>query len=203
MSDSYEKLSEEDQEAYAKAGYKNMESRAGTYHSGPDIIRIMAPPSSHIIDIIAHELGHRYWYKVMSGGQRARFESLIEGDWSKLHAILINHHLLSEEDFNLYHKLFQRVESDHDLSVDEKKLVDQKFKELGISAGVPLVSDYATTRPTEAFAEVFERYVTEKGMTRDQVESFRSVLSSKNLLMSQDLRGISTELRLRRYADLS
>jgi len=139
----------------------------------------------------------------MSGGQRARFESLIEGDWSKLHAILINHHLLSEEDFNLYHKLFQRVESDHDLSVDEKKLVDQKFKELGISAGVPLVSDYATTRPTEAFAEVFERYVTEKGMTRDQVESFRSVLSSKNLLMSQDLRGISTELRLRRYADLS
>jgi len=47
---------------------------------------------------------------------------------------------------------------------------------MNLRAGVPLVSAYARSRPTEAFAEVFERYVTERDMTRDQVESFRSVL---------------------------
>jgi hypothetical protein len=188
MSDSYEKLTKEDQTAYAKAGYLNMESRAGTYHSGSDIVRISAPPTDEIVSIIAHELGHRYWYKVMSQGQRSRFESLIEGDWSMVHAILLNHHHLSNEEHQLYSRLFTSLEAGHDLSVEEKKLVHDKFKEMGLRAGVPLVSDYAASRPTEAFAEVFERYVTDANMSRDQVESFRAVLSSEVLLMASALR---------------
>jgi hypothetical protein len=188
MSDDYEKLSKEDQEAYARAGYKNMESRAGSYHSGSDIIRLMSPPGNEIVRYLAHELGHRYWAKFMSGGQRARFESVIEGDWSMVHAILLNHHQLGNAEHQLYSQIFQKVESGRDLSVDEKQLVRRKFKELGLHAGVPLVSEYAHSRPTEAFAEVFERYVVEDDMTRDQVDSFRSVLSSDFLLIARSLR---------------
>lgn len=188
MSDSYEKLSKQEQDAYTKAGYKNLESRAGSYHSGSDIIRIMAPSSPEIVHIIAHELGHRYWYKVMSAGQRARFESLIEGDWSMVHAILLNHHLLGVVEHQLYSQLLEKLESGHDLSVDEKGLIRNKFKELGLRGGVPLVSDYSRSRPTEAFAEVFERYVVDGDLTRDQVDSFRSVLSSDFLLMAPALR---------------
>jgi hypothetical protein len=178
MSDSYEALSKSDQEAYAKAGYKNMEGRAGTYHSGPDIIRITAPPTDDILRVIVHELGHRYWFKQMSQGQRARFESLIEGDWSMVHAILLNHTQLTHAEHTYFSDLYNELESGRDLMVDEKDRIAVKFKELGLRGGVPLVSEYARSRPTEAFAEVFERYVSESDLTRDQVESFRSVLSS-------------------------
>jgi hypothetical protein len=188
MSDDYEKLSKQDQDAYAKAGYKSMEARAGSYHSGSDVIKIMAPPSTEVVRIIVHELGHRYWFKAMSSGQRAKFESVIEGDWTKVHAIVLNHHTLGDVELQLYSQLLHKVEAGHDLSVDEKGLIAKKFKELGLHAGVPLISDYSASRPTEAFAEVFERYVTERSMSRDQLESFRSVLSSDFLLMASTLR---------------
>lgn len=45
------------------------------------------------------------------------------------------------------------------------------------------LGDYATSNIEEAFAEVFEGYVSEKELTRDQLESFRSVLSSENDLV--------------------
>jgi len=188
MSDDYSKLSKVEQEAYEKAGYKNLESTAGSYHSGSDVVKINAPPSEEIVRIIAHELGHRYWFKIMTAAQRARFESLIEGDWTMAHAILLNHHLLGNVEHQLYSQIFAKLEAGHDISVDEKKLVRDKFKDMGLRAGVPLVSDYSRSRPTEAFAEVFERYVTEGNMTRDQVESFRSVLSSDFLLIAAALR---------------
>jgi hypothetical protein len=41
-------------------------------------------------------------------------------------------------------------------------------------------SDYAGSNIEEAFAEVFEGYVTGQDLNRDQLESFRSVLSSEN-----------------------
>jgi hypothetical protein len=40
------------------------------------------------------------------------------------------------------------------------------------------LGDYATSNIEEAFAEVFEGYVSESDLTRDQLESFQSVLSS-------------------------
>ncbi len=177
MSDDYEKLSASDKEAYKKAGYKDMESRAGTYHSGSDIIRIMAPPEDDLLRVIVHELGHRYWFKFMSAGQRAHFESVIEGDWSMVHAILLNQSQLYTAEKEFYSDLYRKIEAGNDLTVYEKDRIATKFKELGLRAGVPLVSEYARSRPTEAFAEVFERYVNEGDLTRPQVESFRSVLA--------------------------
>lgn len=178
MSDNYEKLSKADQEAYAKAGYKNMEGRAGTYHSGSDIVRISAPPKPYLVRVIVHELGHRYWFKFMSGAQRARFESLIEGDWSMLHALLLNQDALDEGEARVFSDLYRKVDQGKDLSTDEKALIKKRVKELGLRAGVPLISEYAGSRPTEAFAEVFERYVVEADMSRDQLESFKAVLAN-------------------------
>lgn len=201
MSDSYEKLSPSEQDAYAKAGYKDMEARAGTYHSGSDIIRISGPPSKSIIATIVHEMGHRYWFKGMSSGQRARFESLIEGDWSMLHTLLLNQHALGETEKQLFSQLYKRVEAGHDLSVDEKTILRNRFKELGLRAGVPLVSDYARSRPTEAFAEVFERYVSESDLSRDQVESFRSVLSNYTSLAERVVQRYLAKQALDKYRD--
>ena len=191
MSDKYEKFSSDEKAAYANAGYKDMESRAGSYHSGSDIVRISVPPTEEVVHVIAHEMGHRYWFKIMSQAQRVRFESLIEGDWSMLHALLLNQEKLDDRNRTLqidalgttYHTelacvdtLYRNVEEGRDLSVRDKKFIRERFRKLGLRVGVPLVSEYSHARPTEAFAEVFERYVTERDMTRDQVESFRSVL---------------------------
>jgi uncharacterized protein YfkK (UPF0435 family) len=191
MSDDYEKLSQREKEAYEKAGYRNLERRAGTYHSGSDIIRISAPPTHDVIRTIAHELGHRYWFKVMTQAQRARFESLIEGDLSMLHALLLNQDRLDEHEVQALAKIYEEVERGVDISVEEKDIIRKRFRDLGLKAGVPLVSKYAASRPTEAFAEVFERYVDEVEMTRDQIESFRSVLSdrSRNRVVARLLKG--------------
>lgn len=190
MSEGYEKLPQAEKEAYEKAGYKAMEARAGTYHSGSDIIRITAPANDYLITTIIHEMGHRYWFKVMNGAQRAHFESIIEGDWSILHALLLNHALLDRDEQQLFSDMYRKIETGKDLSVQEKELAAKRFKELGLRAGVPLVSEYAKSRPTEAFAETFERYVRDEGLTRDQAESFRSVLASEVLLMPNALRGL-------------
>jgi len=136
LSDDYEKFSKEEQLAYAEAGYRDMERRAGSYHSGADMVRISVPLSDEVVHVIAHEMGHRYWFKVMSPGQRARFESLIEGDWSMLHAILLNQDKLDAIDdatssgearevrqasrLNFLEDLYARVETGHDLNVKEK-----------------------------------------------------------------------------------
>ena len=52
--------------------------------------------------------------------------------------------------------------------------------EQGIEKPVLPVSDYGRNAIEEAFAEVFERYVSGKDMNRDQLESFRSVLASED-----------------------
>lgn len=200
MSDDYEKLSDTDKAAYAKAGYKNMESRAGTYHSGADIIKITAPARPSIVRIIVHELGHRYWFKFMNAGQRARFESLIEGDWSMVHALLLNHRLLEPGETEVFSNLYERVERGGDLTVAEKTLIKTRYKELGLRSGVSLVSEYAGSRPTEAFAEVFERYVAEANLSRDQLESFRSVLANVVPFQPKKPKGPTVAIGGKKYA---
>lgn len=74
----YNRLTPEQQEAYAQLGYHGLESQAGTYHSGQDIVRIMAPSRSNLVETVVHEMGHRYWFKFMKPGQRARFNSLVK-----------------------------------------------------------------------------------------------------------------------------
>lgn len=51
---------------------------AGHYHIGPDTVTIYDRPGRFIVKLLAHELGHRYWFKQMSQTQRAKFESLVK-----------------------------------------------------------------------------------------------------------------------------
>lgn len=50
---------------------------AGHYHIGPDTIAVYARPDRGIVGLVAHELGHRFWFKQMSQEQRGRFESFV------------------------------------------------------------------------------------------------------------------------------
>ncbi len=45
------------------------------YISRHDRIVVYDEPSSHMVDLIIHEIGHRYYFKFMSPGDRARFDS--------------------------------------------------------------------------------------------------------------------------------
>lgn len=49
----------------------------GSYPIRKDVVNVFSRPSKGIVELVAHELGHRYWFKSMSQGQRAKFENLI------------------------------------------------------------------------------------------------------------------------------
>jgi hypothetical protein len=49
----------------------------GMYMEHSDIVSIFSRPSDFIVELMAHELGHRYWFKSLSSGQRAHFEDLV------------------------------------------------------------------------------------------------------------------------------
>ncbi len=53
---------------------------------------------------------------------------------------------------------------------------------------VEAVSDYGSSNSAEAFAEAFAYYLLEKGMTRDQIESFRAVLARQKPYKYDDRR---------------
>ncbi len=55
----------------------------GYFTIGPDVVTIFVRPSWFIVELMAHELGHRYWFKFMSPGQRGKFESLVKGHKSR------------------------------------------------------------------------------------------------------------------------
>lgn len=57
-------------------GYTNR-GQAAHYLHGKDEIHINEPPSEHVVETMIHEMGHRYWFKVMSPEQRARFNALV------------------------------------------------------------------------------------------------------------------------------
>ena len=80
QSTDFHKLDPDELRAYEKAGYKDLQSTAGVFHSGEDVVVITAPATDRLIKTICHEMGHRYWYKRMNQGQRARFEELIRVD---------------------------------------------------------------------------------------------------------------------------
>jgi hypothetical protein len=50
----------------------------GHYHIGPDTVSCYVRPSKFIVELIVHELGHRYWFKQMTSTQRAKFDSLVK-----------------------------------------------------------------------------------------------------------------------------
>jgi len=50
---------------------------AGDYRIGQDTVQVYNRPGRFVVELMAHELGHRYWYKQMSSGQREKFRALI------------------------------------------------------------------------------------------------------------------------------
>jgi len=50
----------------------------GWYQIGKDTISVFNRPGDFIVELLVHELGHRYWFKQMSSTQRAKFESLVK-----------------------------------------------------------------------------------------------------------------------------
>lgn len=49
------------------------------YFSGPDRIVVYLQPRPFLVELLVHELGHRYYYKFMDAGDRARFDSYFKG----------------------------------------------------------------------------------------------------------------------------
>lgn len=50
----------------------------GWYEIGRDTVTIFNRPGSFIIELMVHELGHRFWFKQMGSAQRAKFEALVK-----------------------------------------------------------------------------------------------------------------------------
>lgn len=50
----------------------------GDYPVGPDIVNVYVRPSPFIVQLMAHELGHRYWYKKSNGDLRDRFARVVK-----------------------------------------------------------------------------------------------------------------------------
>lgn len=50
----------------------------GIYHSRKDYIVLNMPPTGGITEAMIHELGHRWWYKVMTKAQRDKFTDLVK-----------------------------------------------------------------------------------------------------------------------------
>lgn len=76
-SDFYE-MSTLEKERYKELGYETLQSQAGTYHSGADVVKLTAPSDTRLVRTIVHEMGHRYWFRFMKPDQRARFNGLVQ-----------------------------------------------------------------------------------------------------------------------------
>lgn len=62
-------------------GGVNRNTGGGTgawYQIGKDTVTLFHRPAKFIVELMIHELGHRFWFKSMSQEQRLRFKSLIK-----------------------------------------------------------------------------------------------------------------------------
>ena len=50
----------------------------GDYPTGPDVVNVYIRPRPFLVDLMAHELGHRYWFKKSNEGLRARFAAVVK-----------------------------------------------------------------------------------------------------------------------------
>lgn len=244
----------------------------GDYPIGPDVVNVYSRPSPFIVELMAHELGHRYWFKQMTESQRARFKALVkvntikpatqqsitktenvikdttkslkdlvsdfvrERDIAKFaplfdRAVLDENHVWKELNKLSYSKANPKLEAlmesytgtqksaevelrvhfvslkkeyaewmkeggdksdfirewandayiyiqrHHQVALQYTSLVGTLNSDPEDTREVPAVSDYGASNIDEAFAEAFMHYIVEADMTRDQLESFRSVLT--------------------------
>ena len=262
----------------------------GWYETAKDTVTLFSRPSSFVVELMVHELGHRFWFKSMTSAQRARFTDLVktrtvarpevpagvkvygeddlhalkqivevaqrEGEraigrarkytWSN--ATSAAKHNVSKDLWSASQDILRavdRLEVDKGIGTEAKGLKDDAYKaesalveragdvtlidesqleewlvdvqqRLDMLAAnaliyidfaaqrhneavkesmgpafrewaesydrnpnpVPAVSNYGKSNVDEAFAEVFAHYVMEYDITRDQVDSFKSVLKT-------------------------
>ena len=70
-------LSPEERNRYRSHGY-DITSFSGTYDWQGDAVNLWVGPTRWMVEVLAHELGHRYWFKGMTGTQRGKFRELID-----------------------------------------------------------------------------------------------------------------------------
>jgi hypothetical protein len=65
------------------------------YFRGPDRVVVYLQPRPFLVELLVHELGHRYFYKFMNAGDRARFDSYFK----EVAAVSEYGGTITEEDF--------------------------------------------------------------------------------------------------------
>ena len=177
LSPHYAEMSDFEKKQYSAYGY-NIDSAAGTFHTGQDVIAITTPSSREALYVIIHELGHRYWYKFLRQGQRARYENFLEGVFSQLHALLLNADKLSEEEAVWVSGLYQQHERGMPVSNKDRKAIQELFERLHLRAGLAPATSYGKSNVEEAFAEHFQSYLFGK-TNQEHSEFFRTMLAGE------------------------
>jgi hypothetical protein len=77
VSESSYEFGEAEKLAYSRYGY-DISAKSGDFSPKSDAVRVWAPPGNFIVELMLHELGHRYWFKFMSEGNRAKFSDLLK-----------------------------------------------------------------------------------------------------------------------------
>ncbi len=117
------------------------------YHITKDIIRIYERPNQGLVRMIAHELGHRYWFKHMNQSQRQKFGAFVR----------------------VKREPGRRREWGDEMPRVSDDGVDY-MRQLNA------ITKYGESNIDEAFAEVFASYVFGENLSHKQIELFRSVL---------------------------
>lgn len=117
------------------------------YHIAKDIITIYERPNRGLVRMIAHELGHRYWFKHMTESQRQKFGAFVR----------------------VKRGPGRRREWGDDMPRVSADGVDY-MRQLNA------ITKYGASNIDEAFAEVFAAYVFGEDLSHNQIELFRDVI---------------------------
>lgn len=145
-----QKLTGEALEAARKNGY-DISSYDGLYQKGPDYVIASGYPAE-AGDVLAHELGHRYWHHFMSREQRLRFQNDVK---------------------TRPQEMTPEFEKDY---LERMDYLPGELDDEGHPKEMDAVTYYGGTNAHEAFAEAFQHYVRGRHMSRDQRLHFRRLL---------------------------
>ena len=153
------------------------------YDPGKDLIRLFSAPSPENIRLLVHEIGHRYYFRFMSGQDRQRFDSYFmstKASRELVQAALYKKRKKMEKADRAVFEAQRPIQSNHLQKFLGKYIqllgVRDKKKVEGWLRGVPATSDYGQTISAEDFAEVFADFVLGANLTRDQSERFKAFL---------------------------
>lgn len=144
-------LTGKDLEEARAAGY-DLKSYAGVYNASRDQIKLHGYPDE-AARTLAHELGHRYWFRFLKREDRLRYQEAVRTAPLKFDSEEARQKYLDDMDY---------FPGETDEAGQEKPLVP--------------VSSYGATNAHEAFAEAFMYYVMGMGMSAEARAAFRQVV---------------------------